>query len=178
MPRNGRVIWFTGLSGSGKSTLAQAVNSVLQQRGVDTEILDGDQIRTVFPATGFSPEDRDNHIKHAGYTASLLEKHGVTVLCAFISPYDTTRKFVRTLCRNFTEIYVRCPLPVCEARDVKGLYKRARSKEIVQFTGIDAPYDVPLSPDLVVDTAHTELSACVAQVLRTLSRGKDVCTAL
>ena len=116
------------------------------------ERLDGDTIRDIFPNTGFSRADRDAHIKRVGYLASKLEKNGVFVVASFVSPYRESRDFVRTLCKNFVEVHVATPLTVCEQRDVKGLYAKARRGEIKNFTGIDDPFEPPLHPDLVVDT--------------------------
>lgn len=124
------VLWFTGLSGSGKTTIAKWVYEELRRRNVHVEYLDGDSIRDLFPATGFGKDDRDQHIRRVGYLASKLEKNGVFVVASFISPYEESRLFVRKLCRHFVEIHVSTPLAVCEARDVKGLYARARRGEI------------------------------------------------
>jgi adenylylsulfate kinase len=160
------VLWFTGLSGSGKSTLATAVARELRARRVPTELLDGDAVRTLAPA-GFSRADRDAHVKRVGFLASRLEHHNVTVLCALISPYASSREFVRGLCRRFIEIHVATPLAACERRDVKGLYARARRGELAQFTGIDDPYEPPANPELVIDTSHTSLDDAVARVVQT-----------
>ncbi|MCX7847630.1 MAG: adenylyl-sulfate kinase [bacterium] len=156
------VIWFTGLSGAGKSTIAQLVVAALQQRGTPVEYLDGDRVRELFP-TGFSKEDRDAHIARIGFIAHLLEKHGVTVVASFISPYRAARDRVRNLCSRFLEIYVATPLEVCEQRDVKGLYQRARAGHIAHFTGISDPYEPPLHPELTIDT--TQLSPTQARDL-------------
>ena len=160
----GCVLWFTGLSGAGKSTLAAAVVRELERRGVATEYLDGDSVRALSP-TGFSRADRDAHVKGVGFLASRLEHHGVTVLCALISPYAEARQHVRGLCRRFMEIYVATPLDECERRDVKGLYARARRGEIRNFTGIDDPYEPPEHPELTLDTRALTVDQCVARVL-------------
>jgi adenylylsulfate kinase len=136
MTQTGCVIWFTGLSGAGKSTLADALDLRLRNYGADTERLDGDSVREIFPATGFSREERNLHNKRIGFMASLLEKHGVLVLASFVSPYSEGRKAARALCRNFVEIHVSTSLDECEKRDVKGLYRRARNGELQGFTGI------------------------------------------
>jgi adenylylsulfate kinase len=146
------VIWFTGLSGSGKTTIAQWVHADLRRRGIRAEYLDGDTIRHLFPTTGFTRTDRDQHIRRVGYLASKLEENGVFVVASFISPYEESRAFVRGLCRNFVEVYVSTPLEECERRDVKGLYARARRGEIRNFTGIDDPYEAPVNADVVIDT--------------------------
>lgn len=158
------VIWFTGLSGAGKSTIAAAVVSELVERGIPTEYLDGDAVRLLSP-TGFSRADRDAHVKRVGYLASRLEHHGITVVCALISPYAEARRYVRSLCSRFVEIYVATPLPECERRDVKGLYARARRGEIAHFTGIDDPYEPPPYPELAIDTTGMSLAQAVRGVL-------------
>ena len=148
------VLWLTGLSGSGKSTIADGVARELIGLGFKVERLDGDTIRDIFPNTGFSRAERDAHIKRVGYLASKLEKNGVFVVASFVSPYRESRDFVRSLCKNFVEVHVATPLAVCEQRDVKGLYAKARRGEIQNFTGIDDPYEPPLQAELVVDTAN------------------------
>jgi adenylylsulfate kinase len=158
------VLWFTGLSGSGKSTLAAAVDRELQTRGLATELLDGDAVRALSP-TGFSRADRDAHVKRVGFLASRLEYHNVTVLCALITPYASSREFVRGLCRRFIEIHVATPLAECERRDVKGLYLRARRGELAQFTGIDDPYEPPENPELMIDTSRVPLGDAVSRVI-------------
>jgi len=160
----GSVLWFTGLSGAGKSTIAAAVAGELRRRGVATEYLDGDILRQMAP-TGFSREERDAHVKRTGFLASRLEHHGVTVVCALISPYTDTRRHVRRLCERFVEIHVATPLEECERRDVKGLYARARRGEIVHFTGIDDPYEPPEKAELVLDTTRLTVDESVARVL-------------
>jgi adenylylsulfate kinase len=146
------VIWFTGLSGSGKSTLSGWVCDRLRQRGYKVEHLDGDSVRNIFPATGFTRSERDEHIKRVGFLASKLEQHGVVVVASFVSPYQESRDFVRRLCRNFVEIHVATPLEECERRDTKGLYAKARRGEIKNFTGINDPYEQPRNPELTLDT--------------------------
>jgi adenylylsulfate kinase len=159
------VLWFTGLSGAGKTTIATAVERELRNRGSRTELLDGDAVRQLSP-TGFSREDRDAHVRRVGFLASRLEHHGVTVICALISPYASSRDFVRGLCKRFVEVHVSTPLVECERRDVKGLYARARRGDIPQFTGIDDPYEPPATPELTIDTSVMMLDDAVARVLR------------
>jgi len=159
------VLWFTGLSGSGKSTIADAVYDYLAGRGYRVEKLDGDTVRSIFPNTGFTREARDEHIMRIGYLASMLEKNGVIVVSSFISPYRNTRDAVRGMCDNFVEVHVSTSIEECERRDIKGLYKRARSGEITMFTGIDDPYEAPLSPELSVDTEQVQVSESVKSVL-------------
>ncbi|MBN2732650.1 MAG: adenylyl-sulfate kinase [Balneolaceae bacterium] len=163
------VLWFTGLSGSGKSTISERVFEILKQQGYEVEHLDGDVIRDIFPKTGFSREERTDHIKRVGYLASRLQTHGVFVIGSFISPYQDARDFVRNLCDDFTEIYISTPLEECERRDVKGLYAKARKGEITQFTGIDDPYEVPEDPELTIDTTNKSVEEAVQEVLDFLS---------
>ena len=164
------VLWFTGLSGSGKSTIARRVYDDLDRRGHRVEYLDGDTIRDLFPTTGFSKSDRDLHIKRVGHLASTLERNGVLVVAAFISPYADTRDFVRGLCSRFIEVFVSTPLAVCEARDVKGLYAKARRGEITQFTGIDDPYEAPEHAELTIDTSGVSLDDATRRVMEYLDR--------
>jgi adenylylsulfate kinase len=159
------VLWFTGLSGSGKSTIADRVFEELVRRGVEVEFIDGDALREVFPGTGFTRAERDEHLRRTGYMASRLAAHGVTVIASFVSPYRESREFIRRLCPNFAEIYVATPLEECERRDVKGLYARARRGEVRNFTGIDDPYEAPERPELTLDTTALSLEQCVARVL-------------
>jgi adenylylsulfate kinase len=159
------VLWFTGLSGSGKSTIAGRVHRELERRGVDVEYIDGDALREVFPNTGFTRADREEHLRRTGYMASRLAAHGVTVVASFVSPYRDSREFVRRLCPDFFEIYVATPLEECERRDVKGLYARARRGQIQNFTGIDDPYEPPESPELTLDTRSLSVDECTVKVL-------------
>jgi adenylyl-sulfate kinase len=159
------VLWFTGLSGSGKSTIATLVHRELERRGLEVEYIDGDALRAVFPNTGFTRAEREEHLRRTGYMASRLAAHGVTVVASFVSPYRASREFVRRLCPRFLEVYVATPLEECERRDVKGLYARARRGEIRNFTGIDDPYEVPERPELTLDTRALSVDQCVAEVL-------------
>jgi len=159
------VLWFTGLSGSGKSTIATRVHQELLRRGVEAEYLDGDALREVFPSTGFTRPEREEHLRRTGYMASRLAAHGVTVVASLVSPYRESRDFIRKLCPAFVEIYVSTPLEECERRDLKGLYARARRGEIRSFTGIDDPYEPPERPELTLDTRALSVDQCVAKVL-------------
>lgn len=159
------VLWFTGLSGSGKSTIAIRVHQELVRRGVDVEYIDGDALREVFPNTGFTRAEREEHLRRTGYMASRLAAHGVTVVASLVSPYRDSRELIRKLCREFVEIYVATPLDECERRDVKGLYARARRGEIKNFTGLDDPYEPPENPELTLDTRALSVEECVARVL-------------
>ena len=167
------VLWFTGLSGSGKSTIATRVHKELERRGVEVEYIDGDALREVFPNTGFTRADREEHLRRTGYMASRLAAHGVTVVASFVSPYRESRDFIRKLCRNFAEIYVSTPLEECERRDVKGLYARARRGELQHFTGIDDPYEPPQRPELTLDTRLMTVEQSVAKVLERFEINSD-----
>ena len=164
------VLWFTGLSGSGKSTLADKIADYLSEKGYDFERLDGDALRGVFPSTGFNRADRDEHIQRVGFMSGLLEKHGVIVIASFISPYRQARDFVRKRCRNFIEVYVKASLATCEARDVKGLYKKARAGQIREFTGIDDPYEEPEKPELVIETDHNSVEESTRQIIDAIQK--------
>jgi adenylylsulfate kinase len=159
------VFWFTGLSGSGKSTIATRLHQALVGRGVEVEYIDGDALREVFPSTGFTRAEREEHLRRTGYMASRLAAHGVTVVASFVSPYRESRDFIRRLCPGFVEIYVATPLDECERRDVKGLYARARRGEIRNFTGIDDLYEAPERPELTLDTRALSVDQAVAAVL-------------
>lgn len=165
------VLWFTGLSGSGKSTLAHAVEETLHLMGCHTFVLDGDNVRHgLCGDLSFSDVDRRENIRRVGETAKLFVEADVIVLTAFISPFREDRERVRKLLgeQDFMEIYCHCPLEVCEQRDVKGLYRKAREGLIKDFTGISSPYEPPERPDLSIDTAALTLDECVAQVVQHL----------
>ncbi|WP_066188681.1 adenylyl-sulfate kinase [Gracilibacillus timonensis] len=167
------VLWFTGLSGSGKSTLTVALEKALHERGVRSYRLDGDNIRHGLNNNlGFSPEDRKENIRRIGEVAKLLNDAGLITLTAFISPYKEDRDNVRSLLngQEFIEIYVKCSLDGCEARDPKGLYQKARAGEIKGFTGIDAPYEEPESPELIIDTEQQSVEEGVATILQFLEK--------
>jgi len=165
------VIWFTGLSGSGKSTLAHAVEEELYQIGCRTIVLDGDNIRHgLCSDLDFDNESRKENIRRIGEVAKLFIESGVITLTAFISPFKEERDKVRRLFANqdLIEIYVKCPVSVCETRDVKGMYKKAKANEIKNFTGVSSPYEAPESPDLIVDTDQETLDESVGKVLGVL----------
>lgn len=165
------ILWFTGLSGAGKSTVAHAVEQALYQRGCRTFVFDGDNVRHGLCADlGFSVQDRVENIRRVGEMAKLFIEAGVIALTAFISPYRADRERVRALVApgDFMEIYCHCPLEICEQRDIKGLYAKARQGLIKDFTGISSPYETPQHPELVLDTASLPLEQCVEQVLALL----------
>ncbi|MBA3023284.1 MAG: adenylyl-sulfate kinase [Gammaproteobacteria bacterium] len=169
----GAILWFTGLSGAGKSTLAHAVEEELHQLGCRTFVLDGDNVRHgLCGDLGFSNEDRIENIRRVGEMAKLFLDAGVIVLTAFISPFRTDRERVRSMVEygDFIEIYCDSSLEVCESRDVKGMYKKARTGQIAEFTGISSPYEAPEKPELKVDTGGEELNKCVQQVLNDIAQ--------
>jgi adenylyl-sulfate kinase len=170
MPPAPAVVWFTGLPGAGKTTIARLVAERLARLGSPVELLDGDEIRAIFPDTGFSRADRDAHIRRVGDTASRLERHGVTSLVSLVSPYRESRAFVRGLCRRFVEVHVSTPLDECERRDPKGMYGRARAGHLGQFTGVADPYEPPDAPELTIDTRAMTAEAAADQVLHYLTR--------
>jgi adenylylsulfate kinase len=169
----GAIVWFTGLSGAGKSTLAHAVEEALHQRGCRTFVLDGDNVRHgLCGDLGFSAQDRIENIRRIGEVAKLFMEAGIIVLTAFISPFRADRDRVRSMVEpgDFFEIYCDSPIEICESRDVKGLYQKARTGQIAEFTGISSPYEVPENPELTVQTGASELEACVQQVISALLR--------
>lgn len=190
----GCVLWFTGLSGCGKSTLANAVDRRLHARGLRSFVLDGDNVRLGLNAAppllrdrygaeaaarfglGFGPADRAENIRRIGAVADLFAQAGIIALTAFISPYRRDRDAVRAALQpgDFVEVYVRAPLEVCEGRDPKGLYKKARAGEIKGFTGIDDPYEEPLQPEIVVDSTARSPDALAAEVIGWLERAGKI----
>ena len=162
-------MWFTGLSGSGKSTIAAAVVDELRRRGHRVELLDGDEVRENLSAgLGFSKADRDTNIRRIGWVAALLARNGVVAVTAAISPYRSVRDEVRAKIDSFVEVFVDTPIEVCEERDVKGLYERARAGEIPEFTGVSDPYEPPAAPEVRVVTHDRDVSASAAQVIEYL----------
>lgn len=168
----GVTLWFTGLSGSGKSTLAVALEEELFRRGCIAYVLDGDNVRHGLNSDlGFSPDDRRENIRRIGEVAKLLTGFGALVLTAFVSPYRHDRGMARNLMKkgDFIEIFVDCPLEVCESRDPKGLYRKARAGQIPEFTGISAPYEPPRDPEVVLTTGEATVEMCVDQVIQYLT---------
>ena len=166
--RSSAILWFTGLSGAGKSTLANAVNSALFEQGLACYVLDGDNVRHgLCSDLGFSDADREENIRRIGEVAKLFLDAGVVVLTAFVSPFRADRARARALVEpgDFIEIHCAADLEVCEERDTKGLYAKARAGVIKEFTGISSPYEAPEQPELLIDTGRQSLESCVLQVL-------------
>ena len=162
----GCVIWFTGLSGSGKTTIAHQVEEELYKAGVPIEILDGDVVReNLSKGLGFSKEDRDTNIRRIAFVAHLLQRNGVFVITAAISPYQAIREEARQMCKDFVEVFADAPLEVCEERDVKGLYAKARAGEIKGFTGIDDPYEPPPNAEVVCATDKESVEESAKKVI-------------
>jgi adenylylsulfate kinase len=167
----GFILWFTGLSGSGKTTITTALEPELKARGCKVEILDGDVVRTnLSKGLGFSQEDRNTNIRRIGFVAHLLSRNGVVAMTAAISPYRAIRDEIRAMEPNFVEVYVTAPLEVCEGRDVKGLYAKARAGEIKGFTGIDDPYEEPVNPEIICYTERESVEESVKKVLTKLEQ--------
>src|SRR5579863_1991706 len=163
----GLTVWLTGLSSAGKTTISRKVHETLQARGERVEWLDGDTVRLGLSAgLGFTRSDRDENIRRIGFVAELLTRNGVIVLVSAISPYRATRDEVRGKIGRFIEIYVNAPLEVCEKRDVKGLYRKARAGLLKSFTGIDDPYEPPLSADVECRTDLETVGECVRRILQ------------
>jgi adenylylsulfate kinase len=166
MMQRGVTVWLTGLSGAGKTTLCLALEEELRSRQLKVEVLDGDVVReNLTKGLGFSKGDRDENIRRIGFVSHLLTRNGVIVLVSAISPYREIRDQVRQRIGDFVEVYVNAPLEVCEQRDVKGLYKRARAGEIKQFTGIDDPYEPPLNPEVECRTDLASVEELKAKIL-------------
>jgi adenylylsulfate kinase len=171
MQQQGFVLWLTGLSGAGKTTIAQVVEQDLKARQRIVEVLDGDVIRThLCQGLGFSKVDRDINVRRIGFVAHLLSRNGVIALVSVISPYREIREELRQTIPNFVEVYVDTPLEICEQRDVKGLYAKARAGSIPAFTGIDSPYEVPLNPDIVCPTINHTIAESAMVILESLEK--------
>ena len=171
------VIWFTGLSGSGKSTLAHSVEEELHNLGCRTFVLDGDNVRHGLSSNlTFSDSDRKENIRRIGEVAKLMVEAGVIAITAFISPFEKDRNLVKEIFPqgDFIEIYCNASLEICESRDVKGLYKRARTGEIKNYTGIDSPYEAPSNPELIIDTESESLEESVAKIIDFLKSKKII----
>ena len=180
MTVNGVCVWFTGLSGSGKSTTAEALVRLLQQGGREVTVLDGDVVRRhLSQGLGFSREDRDTNVRRIGYVASEVVRHGGIAVAAVVSPYRDTRAEVRAMVAagRFLEVFVDTPIEVCEQRDVKGWYAKARSGAVEAFTGVDDPYEPPLHPEITLQTTDTTPEANARLVLQALQARGDVAPA-
>lgn len=167
----GAILWFTGLSGAGKSTLAHLIEEDLHQMGCHTFVIDGDNLRHgLCGDLGFSARDRSENIRRVAEVAKLFLEAGVIVLTAFISPFRNDRDRVRSMFApgDFIEIYCQCPIEVCETRDVKGVYKKARAGLISEFTGISSPYEPPEHPEIIINTAESAADKCVQQLVNNL----------
>ncbi len=165
MKGKGVTVWFTGLPCSGKTTIAREVKKILEEKGMDVELLDGDTVRDYIRNRDFSKEGRNKHLRYIAVMARLLSKRGVVVLCSFVSPYRENRDFARSICDDFMEVYVKTPLEICIERDVKGMYKKALNGEIKNFTGIDDPYEEPENPELIVETDKETLEESTNKVI-------------
>lgn len=166
---NGYTILLTGYSGAGKTTIARALQQQFILRNIPVELLDGDFIRRNLTADlGFTFEDRLKNARRIGFVASMLAKHGVHVIIAMIAPYEASRKIIRDQVRNYKEVFVKCPLNICEKRDVKGLYKKARTGEIARFTGISDPFEEPQVPDVICYTEQENVEMSVKKILNNL----------
>jgi adenylylsulfate kinase len=168
MTNTGFTLWFTGFSGSGKSTLSEIIEQRLQARERKVEVLDGDIVRTnLSKGLGFSREDRDTNIKRIAFVCSLLTRNGIICISAAISPYNEAREWARKEIGNFVEVYIKCPIEVCQARDVKGLYKLAAEGK-VNLTGISDPYEEPEHPELIVETDKETIEESVSRIFAKL----------
>jgi adenylyl-sulfate kinase len=166
---HGATLWFTGLPSSGKSTIAREVYQRLLDRGLPVELLDGAEVReSLSRGLSFSKEDREEHIRRMGYVAKLLSRNGVIAICAAVSPYRATRDEVRRNTRRFVEVYVECPVDVAEQRDTDGWYAKARRGEVAEFTGVNAPYEPPVSPEVHIRSDRESVDEAATKVLARL----------
>ncbi|MCI4373538.1 MAG: adenylyl-sulfate kinase [Thermoplasmata archaeon] len=165
--REGFVVWIEGLTGSGKTTLSQEAAKYLRGAGWKAEVLDGDEVRRmVFPELGWSRKDRETHARRVSYVARLLARNGVAVLVAMITPYETSRQAARSVeGARFAEVWLKCPLEVCQQRDSKGMYRRSTQGSVPHMTGVDDPFEEPLNPDLIVDTSTEAVPASLGRIL-------------
>ena len=165
----GVTVWFTGLSGAGKTTIGHKLESLLRDRGLKVEVLDGDIVRThLSKGLGFSQEDRDTNIRRIGFVAHLLQRNGVAVICSAISPYREIRDENRAMIGDFVEVYAKCPIDVLAERDVKGLYKKAIAGEIANFTGVSDPYEEPLNAEVVLETDKESVDESLSKLVAKL----------
>lgn len=164
------VVFLTGLSGAGKTTIANKLVEKLKKKGLAPVLLDGDEIRNAINLTGFDEESRKRHNLNVGYMAKILESQGKIVIVAMISPYEDIRQQIRTMCNKFIEVHVATDIKVCIERDPKGIYLKAISGEIKNFTGISAPYHPPQNPELVIDTAYMSIEECAVKIINQLKK--------
>ena len=166
---SGFVIWLTGLPGSGKTTMATFLENELRNRGFKVETLDGDEVRrNLSPDLGFSKIDREVHAKRVSYVSLLLSRNGVITIVALISPFQSIRDYARNLIGRFVEVWVNCSVETCRKRDPKGLYKQAQEGKVSHFTGMQDPYEPPLSPEIIIDTEHESPDACAKKIMASL----------
>jgi len=176
---HGKVIWLTGLPCSGKSTIADGLEKYFHEKKVPVQKLDGDLLRaTISKDLGFSAIDRCKQVERVAYIANLLSMHGVNVVVALVSPYRHMRDYVRELCSQVNEIFIKCSLEECKRRDVKGMYERAIRGEIENFTGVSDVYEAPLHPDLVIDTEKNNVARCLSNLIDFLKICCFVCLAM
>lgn len=170
MNREGCVVWLTGLPGSGKTTIARALEASLRAEGARVEVLDGDEVRAALsPDLGFSPSEREQHNRRVIYVAKLLSRNGVVAIVSLISPYRAVRDAARAELGRFIEVWVKCSVEECIRRDPKGHYRRALDGQNAQMTGIQAPYEAPVHPELVADTEQWPVERCVAEIRRVIA---------
>jgi adenylylsulfate kinase len=163
------VLWLTGLSGAGKTVVAEELTKRLREQQLKVAHLDGDAVRHLFPTTGFSRAEVNQHIERVGHMASELEKNGVFVVASFLSPYQESRQFVRAVCGNYIEVHVATPIEVCRERDPKGIYAKADRGEIRDLSGVDVPYEAPTEAEIVIDTSRISVSDAATQIMKRLS---------
>lgn len=164
------VVWFTGLPASGKKALADRVHARLTDDKLKVERLDSQDVRPLFPATGFSPEDVDLHVRRAGHLCSMLEKNGVSVVASFVSPYREGRQFARSLATNFVEVHMKSTPEACERRDTKGQYEKARRGEYRHFPGVDLEYEAPINPEITIDADNASVEDAAEEIVKYLRR--------
>lgn len=171
MEHKGLTLWFTGLSSSGKSVIADSVTEELKKLGMKVERLDGDIVRkSLSKDLGFTEEDRNMNIERVTFVAKLLTRNGVAVLCSFISPYNKIREYSRKEIGDYILVYVKCPLEVCQERDAKGLYAKAKRGEIKNFTGVSHPFEEPDNPDIIIETDKQTIEECTSIILQSLEK--------
>lgn len=163
------VLWITGLSGAGKTVIAEEVTKRLREQQLKVSHLDGDAVRHLFPTTGFTRNEVNQHIERVGHLASELERNGVFVVASFLSPYLESRRFVRSVCQNYIELYLATPIEVCRERDPKGIYARADRGEIHNLSGVDSPYEASPDAAIVVDTSRMSVTEATDQVMKRLA---------